>query len=231
MSGIFSAAPRRCAALASLCLLLAAPAWAAAAGKVDAQAILDRITQRQKAVQTLRADFVQTRLFADMDEEVEFRGTLVYRAPDRVRWHYLKPDESILILRADTASMIVPELQQVETYRVKENPKLEFFVSFFARGFEAFGQFNARIKHQFDDKRGTVYSMALTPRSGKNDLYDSIEFDVRSDDWTPNRIRVAERGGDTSLTRFENIRTGDPVDDKTFDVPPGMAAAPARAGA
>ncbi len=65
-------------------------------GGAKLQAVIDRVVERQRGVRTLQADFVQLKHSELLLEAVESSGVFLFRAPDLVRWDYLRPVTSML---------------------------------------------------------------------------------------------------------------------------------------
>ncbi len=172
-----------------------------------------RVSDYQKSLPFFSADFVQTRYFSDMDEEVVFNGRVWYRAPDKIRWSYTRPDESHLIIKGDNAWMLIPELEQCDRYSVNENPKLEFFVSFFAKGLSALGNFSGTIRTEAESK-----ILRILPENAQNSLYKGVVVQLSDGENFPAAITVLETNGDKTKTRFINLDTKTKPDENLFSV-------------
>lgn len=174
-----------------------------------------RVSDYQKSLPFFSADFVQTRYFADMDEEVIFNGKVWYLAPDKIRWSYMRPDESHLIINGDNAWMLIPELEQCDRYNVKENPKLEFFVSFFSRGLGALGNFSGTMTNEAESN---TQILRILPDPADNNLYQGVIVQLQEGGNFPASITVLETNGDKTKTRFINLDTKTKPDEKIFSV-------------
>jgi len=174
-----------------------------------------RVSDYQKSLPFFSADFVQTRYFADMDEEVIFNGKVWYLAPDKIRWSYTRPDESHLIINGDNAWMLIPELEQCDRYNVKENPKLEFFVSFFSRGLGALGNFSGTMAKE---PESDTQILRILPDPADNNLYQGVIVQLQEGENFPASITVLETNGDKTKTRFINLDTKTKPDEKIFSV-------------
>lgn len=85
-------------------------AGAAGAGVSAADELVRRIDAAQKGMRTLSADFVQRSRVKLFKQEVRSDGRLLYRAaaagaPASLRWEYVKPDPSTLLLIGDVATL------------------------------------------------------------------------------------------------------------------------------
>lgn len=95
-------------------LLLAGGGGAAgAAGETrgDVDQLVGRIDQAQRGVRTLRAEFTQRNRVKLFKQELTSRGLLLYERGDggsRLRWEYVAPDPSTMILAGGKATLLLP---------------------------------------------------------------------------------------------------------------------------
>ena len=84
-------------------LLLGGAAPAAADDGLER--LLARLEHASAQVESLRAEFTQRSRIKLFRKELRSSGRLLYQRPRRVRWEYLEPDPSTLVLDGDQASM------------------------------------------------------------------------------------------------------------------------------
>ena len=76
-----------------------APQQVFAVGKqMDLEAFLEKVEQEAAAVDSFSCSFIQTRHLAIFPSPVEFSGRLVLVRPDRLRWEFMEPIPSVLII-------------------------------------------------------------------------------------------------------------------------------------
>ena len=61
--------------------------------------MVDLVVERQRALTSLRADFVQDKNSEMFLAPVTSKGRFRFKAPDQVRWDYNTPDEMIVPVR------------------------------------------------------------------------------------------------------------------------------------
>ena len=78
--------------------------------KLDAPtvALLDRIEHASVGVKSLSASFVQKNHLKLFKQDVTTTGRLVFERPRRIRWEYLAPDASLMVLDGDHATLRSP---------------------------------------------------------------------------------------------------------------------------
>ncbi len=89
----------------TLVLMLAAPAYCAAAPQpaepFDAQQLMRTLAANKAS----RADFVEKKYLASLDRPLESSGELVYVAPSRLEKRTVKPKPEVLIIDGDTLTI------------------------------------------------------------------------------------------------------------------------------
>ncbi len=87
-------------------------------GGAKVQALIELVVTRQRAVASLRANFVQLKESSLLLAPVSSSGVFSYLAPDHVRWDYQAPDEMIVVFDDDTITTYHPERASAERLRI-----------------------------------------------------------------------------------------------------------------
>jgi len=78
-------------------------------GSAKLDALIERVVERQRTLNTLEAEFVQLKESALLLEAVESTGVFLFRAPDLVRWDYRLPDSMVVLFAKDTVTTYHPD--------------------------------------------------------------------------------------------------------------------------
>ena len=65
-----------------------------------------KMIDRLKEIETLQCDFVQVKTSSLVTEKAESKGTMLFQYPSMLRWEYINPTQSTLILNANNAVML-----------------------------------------------------------------------------------------------------------------------------
>jgi Outer membrane lipoprotein carrier protein LolA-like len=79
-----------------------------------------------RAVRAVRATFVETKYLNALSAPLELSGRLVYRAPDRLEKHTLKPVDERLLLEGDL--LTIEDSKRRRSLRLERNPPVRAFV-------------------------------------------------------------------------------------------------------
>jgi hypothetical protein len=125
ISGGSSSAERARAAL----LLIVACSWSASAAEGDAGGWdLDHLMQELAQVKTAKGSFVERKHLSILNAPLEFSGTLVYVAPDRLEKRTLKPRPETMVLEGDVLTIDDGERKRPRSLALQDYPVVRAFV-------------------------------------------------------------------------------------------------------
>lgn len=75
----------------------------------DKPALLARLSARARETRTLQGEFTQRSRVKLFKKEMKSSGRFAYERPGRVRWQFLAPDPSTLIVDGDKATLSMPD--------------------------------------------------------------------------------------------------------------------------
>ena len=194
---------------ALLVALLAAPAG-------DAAAVLESLGEAGRALKTMQASFVETKVIVLLDEEEESRGSVMMRIPGRLRWNYDTPRRSIMLVKDGRFSRYLPSSNQV--IRGAARGEADLLVGF-GPGAAGLGE-----KYQVTlvgDEAVTgrdTHVLDLKPKEGRSALFSGIRLWVDKERSIPVQTRLTEPTGDHTTIRFEGVRINESLPAGAFDL-------------
>jgi outer membrane lipoprotein carrier protein len=203
--------------------VLATPPEPAATHAEDPLAALLAAHCRARAeLGTLRARFVQTRIFALVEEVDRSTGTLFYRKPDALRWQYTTPDSSYTVLRGDSGWASFPDIRQVQRFRVRES-KAAAALALVGLG-RCAPDFERSFRIAPGGTQGDAPVLVLVPTAP--DLaaaFLRIELVLDPRLYLPREVSLHEVSGDTQRFEFLDLEPGARLDAALFEytVPKG----------
>jgi outer membrane lipoprotein carrier protein len=184
-------------------------------GSAKLEALIERVVERQRNVQSLEAEFVQLKQSALLLEAVESRGVFIFRAPDTVRWDYRKPDQMVVLFADDTVTTFHPDQARAE--RIKVSSKQQKFVRVLA-GTQPLDDLKSHFSISLADPGGAAhYRLTLRPVGNmlKKKL-ESVELEVDRSLFLPVVIVYNEADGDSTRYEFKNVVINPEIDDERF---------------
>ncbi len=195
---------------------LSASAAAPPAMQRSAAEVVAAHCRARAALSTLRARFVQTKVFEAVGEQDRSAGVLYYRSPDALRWEYSEPDPSWTVLRGGNGWAVFPRLRQVQRFALDPSRAEVLFtvVGFGACGDRFADAFEAALVP--GDGPGPVLS--LVPRQGGlASAFARIELALDPADLLPRRIVLHEATGDSVSFELSDVRRGVTLDRTLFE--------------
>ena len=189
----------------AIIVLVLASALPSARAAVD-PALLARIDAAARGTQTLSAEFTQKNRMKLFKQVLASKGALTFRAPRQIRWEYLSPDPSLMILDGKQATMRSPgaapqvfDLEKDATMRAIFDQLLTFV------GGGSIAQMEAAYTM---DARGPAAtpSLVLTPKPGSavEKAFTRIELDFDAKTQVK-QILLVEKNGDEKVIQFTRV--------------------------
>ncbi|MFV2072194.1 MAG: outer membrane lipoprotein carrier protein LolA [Thermoanaerobaculales bacterium] len=184
-------------------------------GSAKLHALIDRVVERQRALTSMTAGFVQTKHSALLLEATESSGQLSYRAPDAVRWDYSRPEKMVVLFAGDAVTTYHPGQARAE--RLKISKKQRRFVRALA-GMQPLDDLTSHFKVSLADPGGEApYRLTLRPVGkmiGKRLRSIKIEVDRRL--LLPVAVEYNEADGDSTRFEFYDLVIDPTLDDERF---------------
>lgn len=194
ITGIETALAR---ALAAFILLSATALASASERKPDSRWGIEQLMEALRQVKSAHAKFVERKHLALLKAPLDSSGTLVYRAPDHLEKHTLRPSPESLILDGDRVTLEKLEGGPQRILQLEQYPVLRAFVESMR---STLAGDLATLRRYYDvDLAGTEarWRLTLRPRDpGMRDVVTEIRIEGRSRSITA--VTVLETGGDRS---------------------------------
>ena len=138
---------------------------------------------------SLEADFVQTKQVAMLSEPQVAKGHLTYRAPEYIRWEYLKPDQYVWMLDGKQSNV---------------NPQIQRLLQMIMQSVSGA---NLQPSQDFDvQQSGNVYTLTPRKREYKH-MFRSIVITLDPATQIAQKVQLNETNGNDTLIEFHNVVT------------------------
>ncbi len=197
--------------LAAASLSLALPVAGA-----DTDQVLKALEDAGKALKTMRADFVETKVSVLLDETSEQKGDVLLQVPGRFRWNYTAPQPGVMLIKDGQFARYVPQSKQV--FRGPAKGEADLLVGF-GPGAAGLGR-KYDVKLLGEEKVGAAaaYVLDLLPRPGQPGLFAGIRLWVDKGRSIPVQTRLTEPTGDHTTIRFEKVEINATLGAAAFDL-------------
>lgn len=183
--------------------------------KVDG--LVDLVVERQRALTSLDAGFVQDKISELLLEPVTSKGRFRFKAPDRVRWDYDSPDQMIVVFAGETLTTFRPDDGVAE--RITVPKKHRRFVRVLA-GTQPLDELKAQFSMTLSDQ-GAPNALVLTlkpiHRTLKRKLAQ-VRLEIDRALLLPVVVEYREADGDSTRYEFVDLKANAEVPDEIFEL-------------
>ena len=175
--------------------------------------LLQRIQTRYQQTGSFTARFVQVDQRAEAEER-RAQGSVRYKRPGRMRWHYESPDEQLLVTDGETLWLYDPLLENVTIQRI-ERVAPGTMLAFLLGVGDLESDFRPRPQTQtlLNPPQGLV--LELEPRREMVNL-DFLQLEVHPQTSTLQAIVLVDGAGNIRTIRLENMKRGVELADAEF---------------
>lgn len=187
-----------------------------AAGPADAAAVVRSLEDAGRALQTMQAAFVESKVLVLLDEKTESRGSVLLQVPGRLRWNYEAPSPGTMIVRDGKYVRYFPASKQV--FRGVAKGEADLLVGF-GPGAAGLGRkYEVTLVGEETVGGRATHVLDLKPRPGQGGLFAGIRLWVDAERSVPIQTRLTEPTGDHTTIRFERARLNEKLPAGAFDV-------------
>ena len=174
--------------------------------------LIEKVEKARVGQQTLCGDFTQRKRLSLFRDEVRSTGSFKFRSPGRLRWEYLKPDPSVVIVDGARVTVRTPGAKSV-TYDLARQPGLKALLE---RLLAALGPASLKAAaKEFDLAVVGPATLRLVPRGETAKVLVAIEmrFDAA---WQVAGVKLHEKNGDQTDVTFSALKRNAKVTDADF---------------
>jgi outer membrane lipoprotein carrier protein len=187
------------------------------------KAVLDSLSKSGRELQTMTAEFQQTKVNVILNESEESRGKVQLKIPGKVRWDYLSPQPGVMLLAHGQFQRYFPQTKQVFRGNVKGEADLLL----------GFGPGATKLDEKYDVNLAAdelvsgraTYVLDLVPKKAQAEasLFSKIRLWVDKERSIPSQIRLTEPTSDYTTILFDKVHVNGPLKDDAFELktPPG----------
>ncbi len=181
----------------------------------EADSVLRALEGSGRKLKTMRAEFVEMKRLILLDETEESTGDVLLEVPGRLRWNYLQPSESAMIIKDGRFARYFPRTKQV--FRGEAKGEADLLVGF-GPGASDLGK-KYVVTLVGEEKVGDIeaHVLDLKPRS-EDSLFSEIRLWVDQDRHIPVQTRLTEPTGDDTTIRFDSVVLNQAHGKNAFDL-------------
>ena len=179
--------------------------------------IIEKIDQTASAMKGMQCDFVQTKRMKLLSKEMQSKGIMYFKRPNKLRWQYITPYDYTFILNDDKVQ--IKSSKSTKNIDVQGNKMFRQITNIILNSvtggsLKSSSDFNVEVY-----KKDNTYFAKLFPKKKElKQLYQVIEIYFDSALTMVNSVRMVEKTGDETRVNLINTKLNITVDEKMFAV-------------
>ena len=189
----------------------------APATKEQQQMMLSKISEASAKMKSLKCNFVQEKELSMLEDKMVSKGAMHFRHDNRLRWEYLTPytftfmlNDNKLLMQAENSRNVVD---------IKSNRFFQEIVKIMMSSINGSGLIDAgnfEAKYYWSEKS---WNVVLTPVQKEiKRMFSSIELLFNTNDYTVDRVTLAEQSGDTTIITLSDKQFNAEIEDNIFNI-------------
>ena len=185
------------------------------AGQPTLEDVLAAQCGARETTTTLKARFIQTKIFTLFDEEETSKGEFFFAQPDRICWQYSDPDKSWTVINGGRGWSVFPDIKQVQKFDL-DGSKTNKILSIVG-----FGSCGAPLTESFEitlvSRKTGAFVLEMKPIDADIRRYFSrVDLTLDRYDYLPRKVELHEKSGDLLVFEFSDLNRDAEFDETVF---------------
>jgi outer membrane lipoprotein carrier protein len=189
--------------------------------------IIEKIDKAASAVTSMQCDFTQTKRMKLLSKDMQSKGVMYFKRPDKLRWQYTSPYDYTFILNGDKVHL--KSAHSTQNINVQGNKMFRQITSIILNsitgaGLQSTSDFNVEL-YQIPAETTTRspispsgYFAKLYPKKKEvRQVYNVIEIYFNQSLTMVSSVKMIEKTGDVTLVNLTNVKPNAVVNEKLFD--------------
>ena len=179
--------------------------------------VRQRINAAASKMNTMQCDFVQTKRMKLLSKEMQSKGIMYFKRPNKLRWQYTAPYDYTFILNGDKVQ--IKSSKSTKNIDVQGNKMFRQITNIILRsitggGLKSSADFTVELYKTDKD-----YFAKLYPKKKElKQIYRLIEIHFNSPLTMVNMVKMEEKTGDVTIVKLTNIKPNATINEKMFDL-------------
>lgn len=194
------------------------PAWSQTKLTAEQQKdILEKVDKSASAASSMQCDFTQTKNMKLLSKEMQSKGVMYFKRPDKLRWQYTSPYDYTFILNGDKVQLKSAkstkniDVQGNKMFRQISNIILN---SVTGGNLKSASDFSVEVY-----KSAEGYFAKLYPKKKElKQIYQAIEIYFNPTLTMISNVKMIEKTGDVTIVRLSDTKTGVAINEKLFKI-------------
>ena len=177
--------------------------------------IVEKIDKASSAMKTMQCDFTQTKRMKMLSKDMQSKGVMYFKRPDKLRWQYTSPYDYTFIMNGDKVQ--IKSMKSTKNIDVQQNKMFRQITNIILSSItggtlRTSADFTVELWQQ--DKS---YFVKLYPKKKElKQLYQYLEIWFDPALTKVSTVKMMEKTGDMTIVNLLNTKYGVTINEKMF---------------
>ena len=179
--------------------------------------VLAKMDQSSKALRSLQCDFIQSKRMKILSKEMQSKGILYFKKPDKIRWQYTSPYDYTFIMNGDKVQ--IKSAKSTKNIDVQGNKIFRQITTIILNTVTGAGIMNSADFNVELYKSGDIYFAKMQPKKKEvKQVYSSIEVYFNSALTMVDTIKMIEKSGEHTVIKLVAPKINAAMSESVFKV-------------
>lgn len=180
--------------------------------------VIEKIDKAAATMTDMQCQFTQTKSMKMLSREMQSKGIMKFKSPDKLRWQYTTPYDYTFIMNGDKVRM--ESAKKTQNMNVQGNKMFRQITGIILKsitggGLKSASDFTVEV-YKTGDKN---YFARLFPKKKElKQIYQTIEIQFNPSLTMVSGVKMVEKTGDVTLVTLQDVKTNKGIDEKPFDI-------------
>ena len=205
-----------------VCFLGALIPWIQVCGQTKLTAeqqkqVVEKVDKAAQAMSEMTCEFTQTKTMKLLSKEMQSKGVMYFKKPNKLRWQYTSPYDYTFIMNGDKVQ--IKSVKSTQNIDVQGNKIFRQITSIILNSvtggcLRSSADFNVELY-----KQGDTHFAKLYPKKKElKQLYQYLEIWFDPALTMVNSVKMVEKTGDVTVVKLLNTKFGVKIDEKQFKI-------------
>ena len=179
--------------------------------------VLAKMDQSSNALRSLQCDFVQSKRMKILSKEMQSKGILYFKKPDKIRWQYTSPYDYTFIMNGDKVQ--IKSAKSTKNIDIQGNKIFRQITTIILNTVTGGGIMNSADFNVELYKSGNIYFAKMLPKKKEvKQVYSSIEVYFNSALTMVETIKMVEKSGEYTVVKLVAPKINATISESVFKV-------------
>lgn len=178
---------------------------------------IEKIDKAAQTMTSMQCDFSQSKSMKLLSKEMQSKGIMYFKQPDKLRWQYTSPYDYTFIMNGDKVTM--KSAKSTQNINVQGNKMFRQITKIILNSITGSGLKSATYFQVEIYKTDNSYFAKLYPKKKElKQIYSVIEIYFNQSLTMVNGVKMMEKTGDVTSVKLQNVKYNQSINESTFAV-------------